>query len=67
MTLRFRSLRIAAALTFAFAAWLTTARCGGGNTSAPTVNTGPPTGPVGGTGSTGPTFGPETFVGAGDS
>jgi hypothetical protein len=62
-----RTLRTIAAFSCAIAAWLSTARCGGGNTNAPSVNLPPATGPVTGpTGSTGPIFGPETFVGAGD-
>ena len=64
---RLRALRTVAGVTLAFAAWLATARCGGGNTNAPTVPV-TPTGPVNPTGPTGPT-GPiltEVLVGAGD-
>ncbi|HMD34774.1 MAG TPA: hypothetical protein VKH42_07395, partial [Vicinamibacterales bacterium] len=64
---RFRALRIGVAMSFAFAAWLSMARCGGGGTTAPSV---PPTttGPIGQTGPTGSTGTPitEILVGAGD-
>jgi hypothetical protein len=62
-----RPIRVAVTLTCALAAWVCTARCGGGNTTAPTL---PPTstGPVGQTGPTGVTGTPitEILVGAGD-
>jgi hypothetical protein len=62
-----RSVRVAVTLTCTLTAWVCTARCGGGSTSAPTV---PPTttGPIGPTGPTGVTGTPitEVLVGAGD-